>query len=135
MRCCRGKASLTLYLCATAVPILILLGVFFVLPGIAPERSQKALVAQYAAQRAGDAERLVYLTETPQSAQFYARGKVTTASSAADLDRYLDNGQRDFYALTPGQLNDLPKRDRLTPLGHFGHYVLLRETESGAPPK
>ncbi len=73
----KGNASLTLYLCAAAMPILILLGVLFVLPGIAPERSQKALVAQYVAQRTGDTERLVYLTETPQSAQFYARGKVT----------------------------------------------------------
>ncbi len=131
----KGKASLTLYLCAAAMPILILLGVFFVLPGIAPERSQKALVAQYVAQRTGDSERLVYLTETPQSAQFYARGKVITASSAADLDRYINDARRDFYALTPGQLNDLPERDRLTSLGHFGHYVLLRETQTGATPK
>lgn len=117
---------------ALAIPVLMLSGLLFVVPRVAPEHSHKALVEQYRALRAADGERLVYVNEAPQSAEFYAGGKVITVKAVADLDRYLDDAQRDFYALTQDQLDlraDL--RRRLTPVGRYGHYILLQD---GAPP-
>ena len=119
------------------MPVLMVLGLVFVVPRVAPEHSHKALVEQYQALRAGGAERLVYVNEAPQSAEFYAGGKVITVKTVADLDRYLDDGQRDFYALTQAQQDERADlRARLSPVGRFGRFILLQDApaagDSGA---
>jgi len=118
-----------------AIPILMVLGLVFVVPRVAPEHSHKALVEQYQALRGGGAARLVYVNEAPQSAEFYAAGKVITVKSVADLDRYLDDGQRDFYALTQAQQDERADlRARLSPVGRFGRFILLQDAPPPALP-
>src|SRR5262245_7784848 len=73
-----GLLAAALRFAALTIPIIAVLGVLFVLPGLALTRSHQALVAEYYAKRESDAQRLVYLGEAPQSAEFYARGKVIT---------------------------------------------------------
>jgi hypothetical protein len=110
----------------------MVLGIVFVVPRVGPERSHKALVAQYRALRAAEIERLIYVNEAPQSAEFYAGGKVVTVKTLPELDRFLRDGQRDFYALTQSQFDERPDLGaRLTTVGRFGRYLLLQDA---APP-
>jgi len=123
----RGRGAST-KISALAIPVLMVLGLVFVVPRVGPERSQKALVAQYQALRAAEQERLVYVNEAPQSAEFYAGGKVVTVKTLPELDRFLGDGQRDFYALTQSQFDERPDLlTRLTPVGRFGRYLLLQD--------
>ncbi len=78
----RGRGATT-KASALAIPVLMVLGLVFIVPRVAPERSHKALVAQYQALRVSDSERLVYVNEAPQSAEFYAGGKVITVKTRA----------------------------------------------------
>jgi len=113
---------------ALIVPLLMVIAIVLVLPRIGQQSSHKELVAAYAVARSGDAQRLVYLHEAPQSAEFYARGKVKTAATDAELQGYLADSERDFLALTDAQLDALPQlRGRLTPIGHYGRYTLFQE--------
>jgi len=117
---------------ALVLPVGLLLGVAFVLPRVAPDHSQKTLVAEYLAERRSDAQRLVYFGEAPQSVEFYARGKVTTVTTAADVLRLLDDGRRDFFVFKDSRQNALPGvRERLTPIARHGRYELLE----GLPPR
>ena len=97
-------------------------------PRVGPMHSQKALIAAYVAARTNDTQRLVYLGETPQSAEFYARGGVANAASPAELNDFLGERRGDFYALTEEQRATLPDaRSHLVPLGQYGRYTLLRD--------
>ena len=130
----RGRGSTT-KLWSLAIPVLVVLGLVFVEPRVAPQYSHKALVAQYRALRANGAERLIYVKDAPESAEFYASGKVVTLKSLADLDPYLGDGTRDFYALTQQQFDaraDLA--GRLTIVGRYGRYVLFVEAPARAAP-
>ena len=130
----RGRGATT-KASGLAISVLMVLGLVFVVPRVAPERSHKALVAQYQALRVSDSERLVYVNEAPQSAEFYAGGKVITVKTVSDLDRYLADGLRDFYALTQDQQDSRPDlRGRLKPVGHFGRYNLLQDMGPPAEP-
>ena len=114
-------------------PLVIALLVLFVLPSLAPVHSHRALVAEYHAQRTSDREQLLYLHEVPQSAEFYAKGKVTTVEAARDLAPYLADGKRDFFALRDDQLKDvIVERKDLSPVARFGRYTLYVENK-GAP--
>ncbi len=113
---------------ALVMPLGFLVAAIFVLPRFAPDHSHKALVAQYMALRASDAERLVYYEEAPQSAEFYARGQVVTAPRAVDLERYLHDAPRDFFVFKDSRQDALPGvADRLTVVGRYGRYTLLKE--------
>ena len=70
----RGHGAST-KLSSLTIPVMLVLGLLFVLPRIAPQYSHKALVAQYKMLRASDAERLIYVNEAPESAEFYAKRK------------------------------------------------------------
>ncbi|HTO46037.1 MAG TPA: glycosyltransferase family 39 protein [Burkholderiales bacterium] len=95
--------------------------------------SQRPLVTAYVAARESDLQHLYYLGETPLSAEFYTRGRVSNAATPTELDRVLGERRGNFYALTEEQLAAQPElRARLTPLGHYGRYALLRE--AGTPP-
>jgi 4-amino-4-deoxy-L-arabinose transferase-like glycosyltransferase len=114
---------------ALAMPIVMLVAVALVLPRVGVERSNKALVTQYLAKRASDAERLVYVNEAPQSAEFYARGKVVTVPGTADVARLVADAPRDFFALTDEQAQELGAavESRLAALARFGRYTLFVE--------
>jgi 4-amino-4-deoxy-L-arabinose transferase-like glycosyltransferase len=116
------------------IPVGFLVAALFVVPGVALTNSHKALVAEYFGKRASDVQRLIYVDEAPQSAEFYARGKVTIAHPA-DLGRYLHDAPRDFFALKENQ-NSLPEiTARLAPIARFGRYTLFEEArqDSVAP--
>jgi 4-amino-4-deoxy-L-arabinose transferase-like glycosyltransferase len=114
---------------ALIIPLLAIVAVAFALPRIAPDFSHKAIVAEYLARRTGGAQRLVYLEEAPQSAQFYSRGKVTTAASRAELERIVAEARGDFLVLKAAQHDDLPQLgDRYTTIGRYGKFVLLAPT-------
>ena len=118
-----------------ATPVLLVLGLLLVLPRVAPEYSHKALVAQYKMLRSSDAARLVYVNEAPQSAEFYASGKLVTLKSMADLESYVGDGTRDFYALTQRQFDERTDlTGRLTIVGRFGRYLLLVKAPSQTAP-
>ena len=130
----RGHGAST-KLSSLTIPVLLVLGLLFVLPRIAPQYSHKALVAQYKMLRASDAERLIYVNEAPESAEFYANGKLVTLKSMADLDPYLSGGTRDFYALTQRQFDERTDLiGRLTIVGRYGRYLLLVMTPPHAAP-
>jgi len=118
------------------MPVIMLAAVLFALPRIAPTHSHEAIVALYLARRASPAEQLVYVGPAPQSAEFYARGKLADAASEADVTRYLRDGKRDFLALTGAQFAALSAfRDRLLPLARSGRYQLFEERPPFAPPQ
>src|SRR5260221_10434938 len=71
----RQRGGAATKISSLAIPVLMAFGVLFVIPRVAPDHSHHALVAQYNALRASDAEQLVYVNEAPQSAELYAGGK------------------------------------------------------------
>jgi len=93
------------------------------------ELSHKALVRTYETLRDSAAERLIYVGQRPVSAEFYARGKLLKVGDAAALAPHLDDARGDFIVLRARDFAELPAetRARLTPLGEFGEYRLLRE--------
>jgi len=120
---------------ALVMPVGLLLAVVFVLPRIASDYSQKSLVSEYLAKRESDAQRLVYFEEAPQSAEFYARGKLLTVAAPSDLERYLQDGTRHFFVFKDAKQDALPGiRERLTPIARNGRYALLEATRTGAGP-
>ncbi len=128
-------ARASLKLAALIVPIAIVLVVWFAIPIIAPRNSHKMLVAQYLGMRKSETQRLIYLREAPQSAEFYSHGKVVTAASPGELDPYLHDDRIDFVVLTEAQLDSLPGiRGQLTRVGSYGRYVLLQERSPNAAP-
>jgi 4-amino-4-deoxy-L-arabinose transferase-like glycosyltransferase len=122
-----------LKLSSLCLPVGFVVAVAVAGPRIEAMHSQKALIAAYAAARESDAQRLVYLGETPQSAEFYAHGRVSNAATRAELDRVLSERRGEFYALTDEQLSDQPElRAELTPLGRYGRYTLLQGARAPA---
>jgi 4-amino-4-deoxy-L-arabinose transferase-like glycosyltransferase len=131
----KGGRAAALRYAGLVIPIGIALGTVFVLPQIASTNSHEALIGAYLAKRGSDA-RLIYLSEAPHSAEFYARGKVTTLPTGADLEPYLRDAPRDFFALTGAQANAMPEIvARLKPVARFGRYTLFAEElrEAAAP--
>ena len=128
----KGARGTALKYAGILIPAAIALGVVFVLPPIALTNSHQALVSRYLALKKDDA-RLIYLNEAPQSAEFYARGKLTTLARSSDLEPYLHDASRDFFALTDAQLGSVPGiRAGLSAVGRFGRYTLYEEASAAA---
>jgi 4-amino-4-deoxy-L-arabinose transferase-like glycosyltransferase len=124
-----------LKLAALWLPVGVALAVVFGGPRLAPTYSHKALVATYMAARASDAQQLVYYNETPKSAAFYARGRVSLAASREELHRHFAERQGDFYALTQNQLAEFPEiRAQSTERGTFGKYTLVEDARPRVAP-
>jgi hypothetical protein len=98
-------------------------------PRFENEFSQKALVYAYEAQRDHPGERLIYFGPAPSSAEFYTQGNVIMVRDKAALVPYLADSETDFIAMRGQALAALPVevRSRLSPVGRFGEYQLLRE--------
>ena len=130
----RGRGA-TAKLWSLAVPVVFGLGLVIVSPRVAPQYSHKALVTQYQTLRSNDAERLIYVKDAPESAEFYANGRVVTVKAMADLDPYLGDGTRDFYALTQQQFDERADlAGRLTIVDRYGRYLLFVEAPPRAAP-
>ena len=110
------------------MPVIMVIAVLFVLPRIAPTYSHKALVAEYMTTRQNSTQQLIYLGLAPLSAEFYAAGKLRSATSTAELEAILRDGRRDFVVLTDEQLDATAGlRDRLVPIARSGRYQLLQQ--------
>ena len=91
--------------------------------------SHKALVRTFEAKRADAGERLIYVAQAPISAEFYTQGKALVVHDAAALLPHLADARVDFIVVHGQDFDTLPAeaRARLTPMGSFGEYRLLRE--------
>jgi 4-amino-4-deoxy-L-arabinose transferase-like glycosyltransferase len=91
--------------------------------------SHKALVRTFEARRAHAGERLIYVAQAPTSAEFYSQGKAIMVRDTAALLPYLADSHADFIVVRGQDLDALPAEvsARLSPLGSFGEYRLLRE--------
>ena len=96
---------------------------------VPPRKCQKGLIAAYQATRAESAGDLIYLFKRPHSAEFYSRGQAILVEKPAEVERYFQNSINDYFAIKEGDLKWLPAetRNRLTKLGEFNGYYLLKE--------
>jgi hypothetical protein len=92
-------------------------------PGADFYKSQKPLVDSYL-QHAGIDERLIYLDERPDSAQFYLHGKALKSSISATFQ---DGTNHDFYVLKKKILDSLSGtiKAQLEPVASYGRFSLL----------
>jgi len=111
------------------VPVAFALGVVLMPPRYAVQLSHAALVRDYEAARGAGTGRLIYVGQRPESAQFYAHGKLVKVDSAAALRPYLDDDVADFFVIREREWRELPDADRqrLQPLRTYGEYRLVRE--------
>jgi 4-amino-4-deoxy-L-arabinose transferase-like glycosyltransferase len=131
-----GRIGWGTRIAALFVPVGIVIALLFVMPRVAPDFAHDRIVAQYLAQRSGDTQRLIYLEEAPQSAQFYARGKVTVVDSGADIEKLVSEERGDFFVLKQPQLDAIPAlKDRFKVIGASGKFLLLRATAAPAAAK
>jgi 4-amino-4-deoxy-L-arabinose transferase-like glycosyltransferase len=112
-----------------ATPLIGLLFVIFVVPNVAPYKSQKELIALYKTLRSDPSSRLIYLSNRPYSAEFYSLGK---AEQIADLNKdeiFLSDTKESFFAVREEDLEQMSYAVlmRLQPMGRFGNYELLRK--------
>lgn len=114
-----------------ALPVLFIGGIIAEHDRFDNALSHKALVETWTAQRANKGERLVYVGRPPPSADFYSRGKAMRVPDLATLAPLLDDPAADFIALRAEDLARLPDAALrgLVPLGEFGKYRLLHESE------
>jgi 4-amino-4-deoxy-L-arabinose transferase-like glycosyltransferase len=119
----------TALVAGAAVPALFVAGLVAMHGRLELERSQKALIRAFVEQNAGPASRLVYYRDRPHSAEFYSRGNALRASDAAALHAFLDDAPLDFFVVRREDVARLPAADRarLSEVGTFGEYRLLRE--------
>lgn len=96
------------------------------LSGKTQEKSQKALVATYDAQRQGDVP-LLYLGRRQFSADFYSRGRAEVVPDLNALSRRLDQASA-FVAVANEEVKDLPEewRRHWKQVAVHGRYTLFR---------
>jgi 4-amino-4-deoxy-L-arabinose transferase-like glycosyltransferase len=122
-----GFNGLSTKIAALIVPIGGILFVALVIPRVAHDYTHKALVADYLARRANASQRLVYLKEAPQSAEFYARGNVATADTMAEFEHIVDERRGDFFVIKASELDDEPQlKPKLTLIGQYGKFLFMR---------
>lgn len=119
----------TMLVACVTLPLVFLASIVALGHRFETERSHKALVRMVEAQRGNGSERLIYVGQRPDSAEFYTRGKLVKLADVAALAPYLDDATADFIVLRARELADLPEatRARLLPLEKFGEYQLFRE--------
>jgi 4-amino-4-deoxy-L-arabinose transferase-like glycosyltransferase len=123
----KGANGLSTKLAALLIPIGGILALTFVVPRVVHDYTHKALVADYLARRANDSQRLIYFEEAPQSAEFYARGNVTTVDTIAEFERIVDERRGDFFVIKASELDDEPQlKRRLTLIGQYGKFLFMR---------
>jgi 4-amino-4-deoxy-L-arabinose transferase-like glycosyltransferase len=123
----KGLNGLSTKIAALLVPIAGIVALSLVMPRVAHDYTHKALVADYLARRTNDSQRLVYFSEAPQSAYFYARGNVTTADTAAAFEQIVDERPGDFFVIKSSELDDEPRlKPRLTLIGQYGKFLFMR---------
>ena len=123
----RARRNRLFALAGLVVPVVMVLTLLLVIPRVAAENSNKALVERYLTLRTSDAERLIYLWPAPASAEFYTGGKFVSAWVAGEADPFLLDSARDFFVANRDQTLPAPIRDRLESVGEYGRFVLLRE--------
>ncbi|MGH8754327.1 MAG: ArnT family glycosyltransferase [Burkholderiales bacterium] len=101
-----GSARL-IFICL-ATPLIALFLLIFIVPNVAPYKSQKELVALYRTLRSDSSSRLIYLSQRPYSAEFYSQGK---AEQIADLNKAaisISDAKESFIAAREEDLKRMP---------------------------
>jgi len=97
--------------------------------GYIPTKSQKDLLTAYQQLQTDTNGQLIYLQKRPFSAQFYSNGRALEAKNWQQAMAYLNNENKDFYAVKSNQLSLLgenwPSKLRLVKRVHG--YQLLQE--------
>lgn len=88
--------------------------------------SQKKLISEYQALRAGGSEGLVYLFEKPYSADFYSNGGAYLSKDLAAIAHSQSKGQRDFFVARNVERLPPPFLAQVDTLKKYGDYSLLR---------
>ena len=123
----KGPNGVLTKVAALLIPVGGIIAVFFVIPRVAHDYTHKALVAAYLTQRANDSQRLVYFEEAPQSAEFYARGHVSTADTIREFEQIVDEGRGDFFVIKANKLDEEPQlKPRLRLIGQYGKFLFMR---------
>ena len=112
---------------AAIVPASVVVVLAWLSPGRLTGVSQHTLVARYFEVRPSVDAKLLYLTNVPYSAQFYAQG--TTRAIRADELRKLTSLSGNLLALREAELPLLPQalRKRLEVVTRYGGYLLMRD--------
>jgi 4-amino-4-deoxy-L-arabinose transferase-like glycosyltransferase len=120
-----------LYLGMALVPIVFAAGVSLMHQQIALKASQLPLLQQFHAQAEPNAI-LAYACERPNSAEFYGRGKTYAMEGANEQQwRHLfADGAHNYAVIEHDRYQSLPPflSKRMTEVGRYGKYQLLRET-------
>jgi hypothetical protein len=118
---------------AAVVPVAFVALALVLIPRLAAERSQKALVDVFeraCSERDRGRCELVYLREEP-GADFYTGGRAIELPKGApvDAERILDGEATRYLAIRPRDRGFLPAAlfERTELLGRFGDYELRRE--------
>jgi len=94
-------------------------------------RSQKDLVTHYQQLQTDTNGQLIYLKKRPFSAQYYSHGQALEAKNWQQITVYLNNNDRDFYAIKQDHLSLIGDgwQNKLGLVGYFHGYMLLHEID------
>ena len=114
---------------AVPVPVIALLLVIFIAPGVAPYKSQKDVVARYMALRSDSSIPLIYLFDKPYSAEFYSQGKAVEIPDVNKASIYLSGIREGFVVARDEDFKRVPDSMliQLEPVGKYGYCRLLRK--------
>jgi hypothetical protein len=111
------------------VPMIALSLIIFIIPNVAPFKSQKDVVARYKALRSDSSSPLIYLFDKPYSAEFYSQGKAEQIADVNKAALYLSGAKESFVVARDEDLKRMPHTVlmQLEPIGKFGRCELLRK--------
>jgi len=120
--------NLGLAFLALPVPVIALSLVIFIVPDVAPYKSQKDVVARYKMLRSDSSSPLIYLFDKPYSAEFYSNGEAKQISDVDKAAKYVLGTKESFVVARDEDLDRMPRSllRRLQPVARFGDCELLR---------
>lgn len=113
---------------ALVIPLIYLIGIITVGPGLVSKKSQKAIVMKYYSLKTDTKSKLEYEFRIPYSAEFYSQGEAEQ-SSPDQIEQYFHNGSQDFFVFHSTDLKGLPvaTSEKLEQVWQYGNLTLLRE--------
>jgi len=114
---------------ALITPLLLLTLIKLQGSGYIPTKSQKELLTAYQELQTDTNGQLIYLRKRPFSAQFYSNGQALEVKNWQQAMTYLNNENKDFYAIKNSQLSFLGENwsSKLRLVKHIHGYQLLQE--------
>jgi len=125
----RIRKSIAVITAAGAVlPLLLVALIFFYVPKIADQRSEKFLVDAYQQANNSAQGRLLYLYVRPFSAEFYSRGKAEVMPHTNQMRDLINNESSVFFAVPVDYVSHIPENIQhcLDRIEQYGRHVLYR---------